>query len=350
MTVTVTERTHIHADDADRARVAERLDQRPLYVVGGRQRSDRSLLDNSDSWYGYGTGVILFVDGSSVVSAKEYVSRPGTHGPDDAILFKCASRHGDSLLCCTQTEVIEYAVPRFDERAYVSLPIFNDVHHAVRTPDDTFLVAVSGLELVVEIRRDGSIVREWNVAGEDTWAIHDRAVDYRQGVNTKPHHSHPNHLFFIDQEPFVTRFETRDAISLADPQRRIDVGGERIHDGLVAGDRLLFTSVDGHVIEFETTTLREIGRHRLARRADNRSNSVVLGWCRGLYVDGEHCWVGFSRIRPTKLRQTVSWIRTGGAEQAPTRIARYRLSDWVCDAEIDLEPFGLNAVFTIAPA
>jgi hypothetical protein len=46
----------------------------------------------------------------------------------------------------------------------------------------------------------------------------------------------------------------------------------------------------------------------------------------------------------------VSWVRTGGLQQAPTRISRYRTSDWVCDAEIDLEPFGLNAVFTVAPA
>jgi len=348
VSVSVTEASHIDAEPSDRRSVAGRLDERPLYIVGGRQRSDRSLLDNSDSWYGYGTGVVLQVTGAGVTSVHEYVSPPGTHGPEDAILFKCASRSGDSLLCCTQTEVIEFGVPGFEERNYISLPIFNDVHHVVRTPRGTLLVAVSGLELVVEISTDGSILREWNVAGHDTWAVHDPDVDYRQGVSTKPHVSHPNHLFFIGDEAFATRFENRDAISLDHPQRRIDVGGERIHDGLVVGDRLLFSSVDSHVIEFETATLREVARHQL-KRSGSQGSSVVLGWCRGLYVDDEHCWVGFSRIRPTKLRQTVSWIRAGGAEQAPTRIARYRRRDWVCDAEIDLEPFGLNAVFSILP-
>ena len=86
------------------------------------------------------------------------------------------------------------------------------------------------------------------------------------------------------------------------------------------------------------------------RQPTGRDDEGVLGWCRSLHIDGEWCWVGFSRIRPTKLRQTVSWVRTGGARQAPSRISRYRMSDWTCDGEIDLEPFGLNAVFTVAPA
>ena len=105
----------------------------PLYVIGGRQRSDRALLDVADSWYGYGLGVILKVDGSGVTTAFEYTSRPGTCGPDDAVLFKCASLVGDRLYCCTQTEVLVLALPDFTEIAYISLPIFNDVHHVVPT-------------------------------------------------------------------------------------------------------------------------------------------------------------------------------------------------------------------------
>jgi len=69
----------------------------------------------------------------------------------------------------------------------------------------------------------------------------------------------------------------------------------------------------------------------------------------GLMIDGDEAWVGFSRIRPTKLRQTVSWVRTLGSSQAPTRIARYRNSDWTLIDEIDLEPHGLNAVFSVLP-
>ena len=325
------------------------LDEHPLLVVGGRQRGDRSLLERGN-WYGYGLGVILRVDADGVRTSLEYTSRPGTCGPDDAVLFKSSSRVGDRLYCCTQTEVLVFQLPEMTEIAHVSLPCFNDVHHVLPTQDGTLLVAISGMELVVEMTLEGEILREWNVLGEDTWARHDRAVDYRTGVDLKPHRAHPNHVFLIGDEPFVTRFELRDAISLADPSRRIDIGGERIHDGVVHDGSVYFTTVDGQIVVVDATTLQVTARHPLARRGRRRSEDVLLGWCRALHIDGGWCWVGFTRIRPTRLRQTVSWVRTKGAEQAPTRIARYRMADWVCDAEIDLEPHGLNAVFSVLPA
>ena len=330
------------------------LAEHPLYVVGGRQRSERSLLERSGAWYGYGLGVILRLDGSGVSTVLEYHSRPGTYGPEDAVLFKSASRVGDRLYCCTQTEVLVYALPDMREVAYISLPIFNDVHHVMPTDRGTLLVAVSGLELVVEVTLDGQVVAEHDVLGGDPDTRIDRSVDYRCGVSTKPHLAHPNHLIDLHGEPFATRFELRDAISLQDPKRRIDIGGERVHDGDLVGSQMYFTTVDGQVVIVDAETLRVVERHPLRRCGDDgskgESSRVVLGWCRALHVDNASCWVGFTRIRPTKLRQTVSWIRTGGAGQAPTRIARYRRSDWTCDLEIDLEPYGLNAVFSVLPA
>jgi len=333
-----------------RSSVLASLDEHPLYVIGGRQRADRSLLNNGE-WYGYDLGVILRVCGAGVTIDLEYLSRPGSCGPDDPVLFKSATRKGDRLYCCTQTEVVVLQLPDLEEVGYISLPIFNDVHHVVPTDAGTVLVAVSGLELVVEVTMQGDVVREWNVLGEDTWSANPRDVDYRIGVDLKPHRAHPNHVFFVDGEPFATRFELRDAISLTAPDRRIAIEGERVHDGVARDGRIYFTTVDGSVVEVDQSTLRVIERHQLRRIPSSVGDDVgVLGWCRALHIDGEHCWVGFSRIRPTRLRQTVSWVRTGGLQQAPTRIGRYRMSDWVCDAEIDLEPFGLNAVFTVAPA
>jgi hypothetical protein len=331
------------------------LAERPLYVVGGRQRAERSLLDRSDGWYGYGLGVILRLDGDGVTTVLEYHSRPGTYGPDDAVLFKSASRVGDRLYCCTQTEVVVFTLPEMREVAYISLPIFNDVHHVMPTGRGTLLVAVSGLELVVEVDLDGNVIAEHNVLGADADGHEqhriDRTIDYRNGVSTKPHRAHPNHLIDVRGEPFVTRFEMRDAISLRDPSRRIDIGGERVHDGDLVGSHLYFTTVDGQLVVVDADSLEVVERHALRRCGDDgEASRVVLGWCRAVHVEEESCWVGFTRIRPTKLRQTVSWIRTGGAEQAPTRIARYRRSDWTCDAEIDLEPYGLNAVFSVLPA
>ena len=340
----------LDADPTQSGQISSALDERPLLVIGGRQRGDRSLLDTSQSWYGYGLGVILRVDGGGVTTALEYDSRPASRGSDDPILFKSATRQGDRLYCCTQTEVIVYSLPDLAEVAYVSLPWFNDVHHVAPTPSGTLLVAVSGLELVLEVTLGGEIVGEWNVLGENTWRLRSPEVDYRKGVDLKPHRAHPNYVFFIDDEPFATRFECRDAISLVDSRRRIDIGGERVHDGVVHDGSVHFTTVDGAIVIVDATTLRVTARHTLRRRLQRHTTDVVTGWCRALHFDDEHCWIGFSRIRPTRLRQTVAWIRSGGAEHAPTRIARYRTSDWTCDAEIDLEPFGLNAVFSVVPA
>ena len=326
------------------------MNPRPLLVIGGRQRAPRGLRDRSGEWYGYESGVILRVDSEGISTLLEYTSPAGSHEPGDAVLFKAATRSGDHLYCCTQTEVIVYRMSpvALEQVAYISLPIFNDVHHVAPTRHGTLLVAVSGLELVVEITLDGEIVGEWDMLGEDTWERHPRDVDYRIGVNLKPHRAHPNHVSLVGDEPWITRFELRDAVSLCDPTRIIAPGGERLHDGVFFDGLLWFTSVDGEVIAADPVSTEVVSRHRLEPMHDEDAS---LGWCRGLHFDGAgHVWVGFSRIRFTHLRQTVSWVRHRGVPRAPTRIARYRLSDWRCDAEVVLEPYGLNAVFSVVPA
>jgi hypothetical protein len=62
--------------------------------------------------------------------------------------------------------------------------------------------------------------------------------------------------------------------------------------------------------------------------------------------------VGFTRIRYTTLRRNLSWIRNGFRESEhhrhhPTRIARYGLEPPALLEQIDLEPVGMGAVFSI---
>jgi hypothetical protein len=149
----------------------------------------------------------------------------------------------------------------------------------------------------------------------------------------------------------VTRFEQRDAVAV-DPSRNghrapFAVGIQGIHDGHVAGDRLVFTSVDGHVVRFDTATgeRRDFDLNSLKKPGDDRP----LGWCRGVLTDGDarRAWVGFSRIRETKLRQNLSWIRNGFRERLPTRISLYDLERPALLREINLERAGLNAIFSI---
>jgi hypothetical protein len=327
----------------------------PLWVVGGEQK--RTLLDQEE-WNRFRTAVVVRADPESgrLERVLEYRTPP-ERCPDEqpSHIFKAATVDGDTMWLCTQTEILECALPGFGVRRVISLPCFNDLHHVTPGPDGTLFVAVTGLDAVAEVSREGELVRLTSVLGDDLWKRFDRNVDYRKVPTTKPHRSHPNYVFFLDGQPWVTRFEQRDAAPL-DPSReprnpfKVEIQG--IHDGHVTGGRLIFTAVDGHVVSFdlETGERRALDLNKLMEPDDGRP----LGWCRGLNAsdDGRLAWVGFSRLRPTKLKQNLSWLRHGFKETArfPTRIALYDLERPARLREIDVEPAGLNAVFSIHPA
>lgn len=316
-----------------------------LIVVGGRQRAPSGVREIGDGWYGYGAGVVVEVADGRATEARTYHSPEGTHGPDDPVLFKSGTVAGDRIHLCTQTEILDLVGSDLRVERHLSLPFFNDVHHVLPTPSGTRLVAVSGTESVVEVADDGTVVDAWHTLGGDPWErIHD-ARDLRIGVELKPHRSHPNHLFRMGDEVWVARFEQRDAISLDDPSRQITIGEERIHDGVVHGDRVWFTTVNGFVAEVDRDTLQLVALHALD---DGLGDDEALGWVRGLWMGDDHAWVGFSRIRFTKVRARLSFLRTGQRSR-PTRVARYSLPDWRLEATVDVEPAGCNAVFTVAP-
>ena len=75
------------------------------------------------------------------------------------------------------------------------------------------------------------------------------------------------------------------------------------------------------------------------------------GWCRGvLPVDGERVWVGFTRIRPTRWKEKVRWIKNMVSGVCPpTRLVLYDLARSQCLDSVNLEPLGLHAVFNAVP-
>jgi hypothetical protein len=324
----------------------EALDGRELLVIGGQQRGDRTIWELDDRWYGYGCGLIVELSGATATRRMEYRSAPDTCLPSDPMLFKSATVRGDAIYACTQTEVMVVDRESFEIRRHTSLPWFNDVHHVVPTPTGSLLVAVSGLDMVAELGDDDEVLDAWHVLGAEPWSNVDPAVDYRMGMDLKPHAAHPNYLFHLGDEPWATRFELRDAISLRDPSRRVAVGRERIHDGVIHGDKVLFTTVNGGVaiVDSESLVVDDFVALESPAGPDAR-----IGWCRGLFVDGDDLWVGFSRIRQTRFRDALGWLRSGMTTSCATRIVRYSMTDWSCQGEVDLEPLGLHAVFTIAP-
>lgn len=321
-----------------------------MHVLGGQQRNRQGMRELDEQWYGYGKGVIVEVDGSGVRLVHERQSEAGTFGPGDPELFKSATLVGDRLYACSQTELLVYRYPDLELLHMASHPLLNDVHHVVPgLPTDdgappNLWAAVSGQDLVAELTVTGEVVSLWGVDGSDPTSRIDPTVDYRINCKLKPHTFHPNHLFRMpDGKLWVTRFETRDAVEVGNVSRRIAVDRERCHDGVVDGDRVYFTSIDGYVIEVDIDTLKVVGEHELL----GTRNDTLLGWCRGLTFIGDHAIVGFSRIRHTNVRGALSWVRNRFTTAEPTRIAVYDRRDWSLVDEVDLEPAGCNAVFSI---
>ena len=321
-----------------------------LYLLGGRQRSDAALLRE---WHAFEAAVIAQVDleARRVVRTLEYRS-PSAVCPADrpSFVFKAGSRLGDRLYTCTQTEVLTYRLPELELLSRVSLPCFNDLHHVRPTAQGTLLVAVTGLDMVVEISPEGRLLREWSVLGGDPWKRFSPGTDYRRVATTKPHASHPNFVFELGGEIWATRFEQRDAVCLTGAPQRIEIALERPHDGIVSGERIYFTTVDGHVV-VASTHLRRVEQSIDLSALDTRSQP--LGWCRGICpLPGGETLVGFSRIRPTRFRANLRWLRQrvrslGAPTGLPTRIASYDLAGGALLWELPTAEAGLDAIFSI---
>ena len=126
--------------------------------------------------------------------------------------------------------------------------------------------------------------------------------------------------------------------------RRIAIDIERPHDGVLHDGLLYFTTVNGNIVIANPNTLKI---EAVVDLNDMHEPETLLGWCRGILVDGSKAWVGFSHIRPTRLRENIAWVARGFRRVLPTRIACYDLVRRCCVVEIEFQSHGLNAVFGI---
>lgn len=320
-----------------------------LYITGGAQRPVG--LAPPEEWMLFEKAIILRVDPqrSSVERVVEYVSPVDFCAEGSSITFEGGALESDRLYTCTRTEALVYRVPQFTPLAHVSLPCFNDVHHVRPTKDGNLIVTSTGLDMVVEVTLDGEILREWGVLGESPWTRFSRDVDYRKVPSTKPHAAHPNFTFFLDGELWVTRCMQYDAVCLTRPGGRVGVDINFCHDGEVYGGKIYFTSVDGRIIIVDAQSLTTETVIDLTQ-IDNPGNAT-LGWCRGLgMLDERHVWVGFTRLRETRFKENVRWVkRFIKGEEKPTHIALYDLVLGKRLLEIDLEPYGMHVIFGVFP-
>ena len=326
-----------------------------LYVLGGRQRKP-GIKEPAAWWQWYEAALILEVDTESgaVRTCVEYQTPLECRAHEkNSTNFHAGAIVNSTLYTCTPTEVLIYRLPDFKQTGYISLPSFNDLHHVTPCSDGNLLVVSTGVDMVIKCTVTGEVLEEWSSLEEAPWTRFSRSTDYRKVETTKPHQSHPNYVFELDGEPWVTRFMQKDAVSLNGSKRRIDIAVEKPHDGVLFDEKLYFTAVDGKVVIVNGRTLT-VDKVVDLRQIQDHDGQKLPAWCRGLLpVDQSRIWVGFSRIRNTLLKENLRWVKVvlhEGTLVKPTHIALFDIDQQKCLDELDLEPFGMNAVYGILPA
>lgn len=314
------------------------------YVVGAQQKN--GIYEN---WEQYQKGLILKVSPVKNLIEKclEYTSPPEVI-PDKkpSISFTAGTIKNNHLYVGTQTEILVYTLPDFRKVGYLSHPCFNDIHHVKPTEKGSLLVANTGLDMVSEVLITGEILNEWNVIGEDTWKRFSHSIDYRKVPTTKPHQSHPNYVFQLGEDVWVTRCLQQDAICLTKPNQQIKIGSAYVHDGIVVGDLIYFTQVNGQIVTVDIHTLQV---KQVVDLNKITNTSKQLGWCRGIKVVDDHrVIVGFTRIRPSKkIQKDGTFVWEGQYGMLPTRIACYDLKQGKHLWDQQLEDYGMNAIYSI---
>jgi len=319
-----------------------------LLLTGGTEKQQQQ-----EEWSGFQSALALELDIETGMCEKvlDYFTPDDARPPlpECSVLFKSSELHEDQLVATTQTEVLIYQLPNYELKTSISLPFFNDVHHARFIENGNILVCATGLDSVFEVTVSGELINSWNVLGKPVWDKFEQNVDYRKVLTTKPHSAHPNFCFEANGEKFVTRFKQKDAISL-DSDKRFDINVGGPHDGYVMGGNVYFTTVNGFVVGFDVTTCEKILEVDLNDFNENKSKN--LGWCRSLYMLNEsEAIVGFSRMRTSKFSDYLSWVKektgAGTATAFPTRVVKYNFETKKIDWTVNIENHQMNAVFSI---
>lgn len=289
--------------------------------------------------------LILDWDTKKVVKKINHISEPDALNP--SLMFKGCEVDETHIRVVTNTEIVEYDIKTFDKTNVISDKTFNDLH-AVKKIGDEIYVVNTGLEMLQVVDVNGTVIREYNMTDTDTWSRFDKDFDYRHTGSTKPHESHINNVFEIDNEIFVTRLLQKDAADLS-KKSVFDVEVGNPHDGLLYENKVYFTTTNGHVVVFDAKTKERLGVYDINQILEE-SHYKAGGWCRGvLPIANNKVLVGYTQLRHTKFKEFVSMTIKMGDKPAPTRILEVDLDNNSITDEYVYPDVGNNgaAIFSI---
>jgi len=275
--------------------------------------------------FDFKTAGILLIDWTAkkVLKEFEYVSPPENTAMPGRMLFHSGQLNGSQLVVTTSSEVVFFNTDTWKIDKVITHKWFNDLHHAVIRGNDLF-VCNTGLQAVHRMSLDGEMLDTWSVVDKPVWDTYDPEVDYRP-LDTKPHEAHPNHLYFVDDELWVTRCQLQDTVKVQDIHCRTNIAVGRPHDGNPVGDLVWFTTINGNLMGMNVKTGiadRPIDLNTID------TNRGQLGWCRGVrHIDDDTALVAFSQFRPSKHKDFIHWIMGDGKNRLPSRISLFDLKN-----------------------
>ncbi len=280
-----------------------------ILITGGQQRENGFELGEGKY---YKAAKLLRLDTETGVFEELLSFTDGKENyPDEYpnLEFTVGAVEDDKLWLPTDTEVRLYNYPDLELLKIISFPFFHNIHH-VAAFDDHIAVVSTGLDLIVLLSRDTLEPVEFiNTEGKDPWHRFSKNTDYRKIHSTRPHDSHPNFIFKLDGDYWVTRCTQEDIVCLRDITKRVDISRKKtisIHDGLIVDGKIYFTEVDGTIVIVDAKTLSIVETIDLAQLDGKKS---LKGWCRGILYEDDIFYVAFSRLRKTKNKKKLDWIR-----------------------------------------
>lgn len=308
----------------------------PLLITGGLQRPEAEVMVSTSGTHYYRARLSrLDWEKNNETVLMDYET-PADARPDQdpGIRFTAMTLANNRLYLCTGTEVMVYTWPKLERLQYSTHSHFHDIHHVALVKEEV-LVASTGLDMVIFLDKSLAPAKYIDVVSETLWHTYDSMQDWRKVHSTQPHDAHPNYIFSMGGEIWITRGYKNDIMRLSD-RHTIPLSNKRIHDGHVTGDHAFFTSVDGKIIVLNTYTL---AIDEVIDLMPMEGTTLPLGWCRGLHVDGNVAYVGFTTLRTTKWKNNVEHFyntKTGKYVRIlPSRVvaydlkSRYKLDEYV---------------------
>lgn len=303
-----------------------------LLITGGE-------LLKADSNSQYNKAIMCIVElsessGIRQISRFEFTPKEKAeyYSPKTNIVFKSASLSKNHLYVPTETEIKVIDVNNMKVQQTLSLECFNDLHHVIEYKGDLF-IANTGMDCVTKVTKDSMSITHYNVVDGAIDRVSSLS-DVRRTPSTKPHLAHPNFCFILNNEVWVTRCDFMDAVTVNKPRKRIFIGDGLVHDGVVYGKHIYFTTVNGHIKIFDKQTTK------LHCDLDLRLiNNELNGWFRGICpVSQGKVVIAMSRARASKR------LNKGNSGSTLLLVDIYKkeiLQKW------DVGSIGLDAVFSV---